>query len=468
MASATPIEEPRARRLLGVCLAWLSDHERHISVVLLAAAVLLRVLLFVYSPTAEGYVWDFYSVGVRVLADTGRLPQPEACWQCSHPPLFYAIGWPLFVLGRAVAPGSDEWAIRSLGLISLAASSATVYYGYRLLGLLEAPAWGRVVGLALLLVFPCLFIGTNGPDGDILLTGLLSAAIFFLARYARAPDEASLVDVLRLGALCGLAAATKYSGLVGLASAGGLLLLHLLAGVSRRKTVRDGLIILAVTILVGGWKYADNYARYHTLFYEVGSAGEGFALRERPPINPAYEFTTFRLAEVRRLLPPSTIRGSLTQFPVYSSVLTTLHAQAWGDMSFFSVPGRHGDESDPYPLKAIPRRVSMTVLELGLIANLLAVVGGGLLLTRWRGRALLIYSAIGLAASVWWFLPQTTWALKTKYVLFLLPVYVACLVTALEWLVRRAPPVALGALAVCAALIIVTHLYLGLFAVGGW
>lgn len=449
-------------------VAWLTHHERRISLALVAVALVLRALLFAFAPTPEGYVWDFYSAGVRALADTGRLPQPEACWQCSHPPLFYVLGWPLFALGRAITPGSDDLAVRSLGLISLAASIATVYYGYRLLALFDAPAWGRVVGLALLLVFPCLFISTAGPDGDILLTGLLSAALYYLAKYAQAPTGASLADVLRIGGLLGLAAATKYSGLVGLASAGALLAAHLVAGVTPRRTVRDGLIILAVTVLVGGWKYADNYTRYGTPFYEVGSAGQGFTVRERPPINPAYEFTTLRLQDVRRLLGPVAPPGDLTQFRVYSSVWTTLHAQAWGDMSFFSVPGRHGDPGDPYPLKTIPRRLAMAVLELGLAANGLALLGAGLLLTRWRGRVLLAFTAVGLAAYAWWFLPQTEWALKTKYVLFLLPVYVTCVITALDGLVRRAPLLALLALTACGVLVGVVHLYLLAFAVGGF
>ena len=66
------------------------------------------------------------------------------------------------------------------------------------------------------------------------------------------------------------------------------------------------------------------------------------------------------------LFPPDAPTGRLTRFPVYNSVFTTLHALAWSDMSFFSVPGRHGDRSRPYPTKHVSRGIVRAVLTLGL------------------------------------------------------------------------------------------------------
>lgn len=72
-----------------------------------------------------------------------------------------------------------------------------------------------------------------------------------------------------------------------------------------------------------------------------------------------------------------------------------------------------------------------------------------------------------MTAYAWWFLPQAFWALKTKYVMFLLPPFVFYAVAGLDWLTRRVPALALLALAACAALVIVAHVYLYAFAVGG-
>jgi hypothetical protein len=96
---------------------------------------------------------------------------------------------------------------------------------------------------------------------------------------------------------------------------------------------------------------------------------------------------------------------------------------AWTDMSIFSVHSRHGDPSLPYPDKTIPRALVACVLVLGLLPNLLTLLG---LWHSWRapGRwPLTVYGGLSLATYAWWVIAQDSWALKTKYLLFLLPVY---------------------------------------------
>jgi hypothetical protein len=79
---------------------------------------------------------------------------------------------------------------------------------------------------------------------------------------------------------------------------------------------------------------------------------------------------------------------------------------------------------------------------------------------------LLTLCVIGFAAYVWWFLPQASWALKTKYILFLLPPAVVYAVAGLTWLWRRVPVIGLVASALLSALIVVAHMYLYAFATG--
>ncbi len=70
--------------------------------------------------------------------------------------------------------------------------------------------------------------------------------------------------------------ATKYSGLIALLVGGELLAIHLITGIHRRLTIRDGLAILAICLAVGSWKYVDNVARFDNALYANGSAVDGF------------------------------------------------------------------------------------------------------------------------------------------------------------------------------------------------
>ena len=135
-------------------------------------------------------------------------------------------------------------------------------------------------------------------------------------------------------------------------------------------------------------------------------------------------------------------RGDLTVLPVYRSVPTTLHALVWSDMSFFSNRTRHGAPEDPYPFKRIPPRLSMAVIVLGFVPEALALMG---LLVSIRRRALLplvVFSAVTLGAYLWWVMPQDSWALKSKYVLCLLPVGVLYAMIGQAWLGGRLPAAA--------------------------
>lgn len=447
-------------------LAWIDRHAAAVLVALTVLAVLLRVLLVWDAPRPFGYVWDFYIDGVRIVAREGRLPMPSECWQCSHPPLFYALGWAIYAPVRYLFPGGDDAAaVRALGAIAIVSAIATIYYGDRLLRLFGCRGASRVAGVSLLLICPCLFISTYAPEGDILLTALLSAFLFYLTRDDAAPASSTTTDAVRLGVLAGLAAATKYSGLVAPVSAAILFALRLRRPALRARTLHHGAIVALLCVLVGGWKYLDNYRRYGTPMYEVGSAGEGFSLK-RSAVNPAYEFTTLRLGELRALMSPYGKDGQLSSFPVYDSVPTTLHALAWSDMSFFSQPSRHGDPMQPYPRKWIPADLSMAVIELGFVVDAVVVIGLMAGLRHRLARPLLVWSVVGFGAYFWWLLPQTDWALKTKYVLFLLPAAAVYFVLGLSWLARRAPVAAWMAIAAYAVLVVVAHIYLYAFAVG--
>jgi hypothetical protein len=166
-----------------------------------------------------------------------------------------------------------------------------------------------------------------------------------------------------------------------------------------------------------------------------------------------------------RLAGPRARPGPLASVPVYHSVVTTLHALAWSDMTFFSDPSRHGDPSRPYLRKRVPAVLIRTVLILGFVPELLAGVGFFVTLRRRIFLPLAVVCLVAVSAYVWWFTSQESWGLKTKYLLFLLPAFVVYAVTGLAWLWKHAPRLGGMAAVLVAALVLVAHLYLLAFAV---
>jgi 4-amino-4-deoxy-L-arabinose transferase-like glycosyltransferase len=442
---------------------WLDRHWRDLLVVVVGLAVALRVVLIINAP-AYGYVWDFYQDGVARLYAQGHLPLSTDCWQCYHPPLFYWLGWPFYAIGAHLSPGNADLSWRLLAGESLLCVAVIVYYGVRLLRLIGCRRASLAAGVGLLLAAPILFISSDAPDADVLVAALLTGFAFHATRVFGPRGSIQAADASGLGLLVGLAMAAKFSGLIALAVAGVLVVIRLYEQRDRTVTVRAGAIILLLSLAVGGWKYVDNERRYGTPLFANGSAAEGFTAATRGGA-VSYEFGTIRLGALRELFGRGTPQGQLTDFPVYRSVITALHAQVWSDMSLFSVRTRHGAPDNPYRTRQIPVTLTMSVIVLGFVPESLALLGVVVSARHRLLRPLLVFSAITIAAYVWWFLPQERWALKAKYLLALLPIAVAFAVIGQAWLARRAPRVAAVTMTLLVALGVVAHVYMLVFAV---
>jgi len=449
-------------------VGWLDRHTRACVWTLAMVAVALRALLAAYSPWSFGYVWDLYHEAIQRLYATGHLPVSTDCWECWQPPLLFLASWPLYAIGRIVYPTSpwpDDYALRFVGAIPLAAGLACVYYTCQLLRLTRQQGAWLVLGFGVAAACPLLFFSSYSIEPDILLAGLLAAFIYYLMRWHLHP-HGSRADIVRLGVLAGLAAATKYNGLSAVVAGTLVLLSH----ISWRGATRRGLgalvSFLVVAMLVGGWKYVDNERRYGTPLFANGDAGAGFSLSQRM-LHTRYEFTTFRLPSLLALTRPDAPDGMLTDLPVYRSFWTTLHGLVWGDMGFFTNPTRHGTRYPFYNDRHIPPWLASAVLVLGIVPSLLAI--GGLLITV-RRRAYLpitIMSGVGWAIYLQYVLSQEIWAIKAKYLMFLLPAYVLYAVIGLRWVRAKLPDAITAAVvSALAALIVAAHLYLLRFALG--
>lgn len=450
-------------------IGWLDHHARALLWIVAATAVVLRGLLVAFSPHEYGYVWDFYQEGITYTYHTRHLPIASTCWQCYHPPLFYILGTPLYALGQRFFPGSGwphDPALWFTAVIPLASGFACLACAYRLLRLFRQRGGWLVIGTAVAAAFPCLFIHTFSLEADILLAGIGSAFMYYLTAWFIHPAGRTMGGATRLGALAGLAAATKYSGLVAPAAGVLVLVAALWRDRSRARAARHAAAFLAVALVLGSWRYVDNFRRYGKPLFANGDAELGFSFSGRPK-GAQYEFTTFRLRELLALTRPDSPPGMLTTMPVYNSVLTTLHGLAWGDMGFFTNPTRHGTAQPFYLDRHIDPRLASSVLVLGLLPDAMAALGLVLTIRRRALWPILMITLVGLGSYLSWMWPQVWWAVKTKYLLFLFPAYILYAQFGLRWACRVAPwwmsaPL-VGAIL---ALIVVANLYLFAFAVG--
>lgn len=103
---------------------------------------------------------------------------------------------------------------------------------------------------------------------------------------------------------------------------------------------------------------------------------------------------------------------------------------------------------------------------LGFLPELLAALGFMVTLRRRQFLPLAIVCVVSIAAYTWWFVSQESWALKSKYLLFLVSPLVIYTVNGLTFLLNRAPRAGVVAAGLMAALLVATNLYLLAFAVG--
>ncbi len=386
-------------------------------------AVATRALLVAFSPREFGYVWDLYHEGIQVMFAQGRLPVAGDCWECWQPPLFFLVSYPFYALGRLVYPAPSfpyDRALWAVAVVPLAASFVTLDCVWRQLRLVGLRGYPLVFGLSVAACIPVVFYNSFALDIDTLLMAVVALFTYRLSLVVLVPSLRTNGQALLLGAVAGLAAITKYSGLV--AAVAGVLVLLSLRLEWRRRFQMTMVFGLTVTALAG-WLYARNVVERGRLLPANGPADAGFSLTHQWA--SPHQIAPFRIGELMTLTRPDAPPGMLTDLPVYKSILTSMHGLMWGDMGFFSNPTRHGTRYPFYPDREVPPWLAASVLALGLLPTTLAAVGAAARLRQRRYRALLCVTGIGLVAYLQWAWWMPIWGIKPKYLLFLLPAYAA-------------------------------------------
>lgn len=381
---------------------------------LLAVAIIARILLGIYSPTPHGYVYDFYADAIDIIVNEGRLPAEGDCLVCYHPPFFPLVGALIFKLVAAFG-GSYDTQHYFVGAFTVIVSILFCVYAYAIYrryhdNYLNIWIW------ALILFLPVVFIASFSVESDLLASTLIVVAIYYFDVYCR---EGLMLALIAAGVFCGLAALTKFSGLL-ICLVFGLFLLYDFWRERSRQALGKGLIFAALCTVFGGYPYISNLVEYGTPFKGNEAWHTGKYHTE------LYTFTDFSIKEITDVIDKSAEPGILNAFPAYnSSVLTSHYGQLWTDFSFFTNTTRHGHMYGRriYQTKEIPMWVINGVLWAGMVPLLISLVGFTRMVVDKHSVFLMTVLGATLAVYIEWFFGFHIWMLKTKYIMHLLPIW---------------------------------------------
>ena len=159
-------------------------------------------------PPLRGYDAIGHAAYIATIASEGRLPHPLEAWSTFHPPLYYLSGALAWRLTEFRGPGAVLW---SLPALSVAAWLAIGVVAFLLVRMLGHPRGVAALAAALALFVPCSQMASAMLGNEAFAAGLAALALPFVVRLQRDPRDKGAA--LGAGLFCGLALATKYTGL---------------------------------------------------------------------------------------------------------------------------------------------------------------------------------------------------------------------------------------------------------------
>lgn len=193
----------------------MEDRVRRITLfgLLLVLGAGMRLGLGLVNPPSNSY--DNHFAPVALYAQQGERPAPNACWQCYHPPVYYAVS-AVILKGTASLVDNAQAAWKSVQLLSVLASVLSLVCCYLLLRLYLPNDWlAQAGGLALVAVLPRDLYTAASMGHDAFLEMFVSLAVLCFAWLDHGRHERLALGGMLLAVILG--AWTKQSGLVLLA-----------------------------------------------------------------------------------------------------------------------------------------------------------------------------------------------------------------------------------------------------------
>lgn len=388
---------------------------------LLLLAIALRIALFYFSPTYNGYVYDFYSGAINLIIENGRIIDADDCFICYHPQLFPIIG--AIIVKTVSALGGDyETQYSVIGIFTIFISLVFCLFSYGIYRLYhkENNALNLTVW-ALILFLPLVFISSYSIEADLLVATLIIMSIYFFLVYQ---DKFELKPLIYSSICVGLAAFTKYSGLICFFVLGLFLLINFWK--DRRVAIfYRGCLFATICFVIGGYPYVHNVTKFGTPFKG------NYAWHSDKYFLDQYNFTRLDVGDIVKVIEykfDGVGDKRLHTFPAYNNdVLSSLYGQLWTDFSFFSSYGRHGGGLvhawGLYKSKNIPIQLVQPLLYLGLIPVFLSIIGLLVIIRKKQAAVLMSFALVTMAVYFEWMIGSDAWMIKSKYLMQLLPLW---------------------------------------------
>lgn len=234
---------------------------RNVCILLGIGAFLLRALYILYTAynIRQHDVFDISSneghqAYILYFAEHNfQLPNfsPTSVWEFYHPPLHYFLS-ALWVKLQTLLGFGTAAAIENVQLLTLFYSCATVILGYRILRALHFDGPALALPFAILCFHPTLILLSGSINNDMLCITLSFAAILYAIRWYQ---NASVKNILLLGASLGLAMMAKSSGALVAPAVAVLFLIKLIKSKGKRGKLwgQFGLFLLVCAPLGLWW-----------------------------------------------------------------------------------------------------------------------------------------------------------------------------------------------------------------------
>jgi 4-amino-4-deoxy-L-arabinose transferase-like glycosyltransferase len=253
--------------------------RRHglVLVVMLVVVIIQLHNVFLFPYDRSSFDWQGHVEYVQYVAQHWRPPLANEGWQMYQPPLYYyisALAYKLFGGEAALAVS-----LKAVQVVTTLAGLGNIALAWWLLCLLfPGQTRARTLGFSVAALLPLGFYMNPMVSNEIFAGTVIGLAIVLAVRFGF-ENELRWRHAFLIGAACGLALLSKYTGLFIFAS---ILFLLVLRHVKRQGNWKRSLVLAAVVLALCGWFYGRNIVIFKDPFVGNWDKASGSYYEQAP------------------------------------------------------------------------------------------------------------------------------------------------------------------------------------------
>ena len=429
---------------------------KYLTIVIMAAAIALRVLLCWVNAPANSF--DNHYAPIYLILKTGEIPRKDACFQCYQPPMFYCIS--ATVARGLTSLGMQVQAmLKSLQLLNCLYGILTVITVWLILKRFSLSPLSRLVGLSFVCFVPRHIYMSAMHANDCL--SYLAVAVSLLLVLITIDRGLWLTGALLTGLALIFAAFVKYTTFAAIPMVA--LPLAALACFKSELPRSKAAAALAAAVLPP-LLLLGSYCAYNVKAYGQPLPWNDNAINTsvvHPRDQGGVSFLSFKPWQY--LQEPIVMPGQLHSFwtLIYSGMWAdtepkftyyTDRSTTWWHAYYAWLRGERGFPQEQVPLSGTTRTIARGLLALGLVPLVMLVMGLAMSLLRLVPQknaplsaeavkllTLPVLLACNAAVIILLTLRAPVYSsMKASYFLISLPVYAVCIGLAMQWLEQRA------------------------------